>query len=395
MEMVQRPGEPFVLESVLPAERTRLVRFCARLTGNVDAAEDLAQETLIEAWRSAHKLTDSRGYSQWLSAVARNVCLRWLRHQSRDTQRYLRLGDDDDPATLALDGALAEDGNLTVDLERAELARLLDRALELLPPDTRRVMIERCVEESPQAEVAARLGLSESAVAVRLHRGKLALRRLLANELRDEAGAYGLFGPDAASWQETRIWCTTCGQRRLLGRFIPANGELILRCPGCHSEPGTTACHHVSYIGLFDGIHGHKAALSRVLRWANTYYRPALRQGLAPCTHCGRPAPLRMGLPPGHPHERGADRYYHVACARCDYPENNSSLGALLLGLPEGSRFWRQHPRIRFLPVREVEARGRAAVVVGFESVTDTARLEALVTRDTFDVLRIQANPGR
>ncbi|MBA2678430.1 MAG: hypothetical protein H0U76_08565, partial [Ktedonobacteraceae bacterium] len=33
------------LESLLPLERARLVRLCARLTGNVDAAEDLAQET--------------------------------------------------------------------------------------------------------------------------------------------------------------------------------------------------------------------------------------------------------------------------------------------------------------------------------------------------------------
>jgi DNA-directed RNA polymerase specialized sigma24 family protein len=32
-------------------ERARLVRLCARLTGNIDVAEDLAQETLFEAWR--------------------------------------------------------------------------------------------------------------------------------------------------------------------------------------------------------------------------------------------------------------------------------------------------------------------------------------------------------
>lgn len=394
MELRQPADEHFVLEVALPEERARLVRLCARLTASRDAAEDLAQETLIEAWRSAHKLTDPRGYSRWLSAVARNVCLRWLRRQRHDASRYVRLDYADGAAALALSDTLADDGDLTVDLERAELARLLDRALELLPPDTRRVMIERCIEESPQAEVAARLGLSEGAVAVRLHRGKLALRRLLSNELRDEAGAYGFFVPDTGGWQETRIWCITCGRRHVLGRFHPASGELILRCPGCHTEPGLAMLHHINRSGLFASVNGYKAALSRVLRWANTYYRPALRQGTAPCHHCGRPAPLRLGLPLGHPHERDTDRHCYVACARCGYPENNCSLGDLILGLPAGRRFWREHSQIRLLPAREVAAEGRPALLAGFESVTGPSRLEALVTPDTFDVLRIQTYPA-
>jgi DNA-directed RNA polymerase specialized sigma24 family protein len=44
------------LETILAGERTRLVRFCAYLTGNPDAAEDLAQETVLEAWRNQQKL---------------------------------------------------------------------------------------------------------------------------------------------------------------------------------------------------------------------------------------------------------------------------------------------------------------------------------------------------
>ena len=42
-------------------ERAKLVRLCARLTGNVDAAEDLAQEALVEAWRHSYKLRDPQG----------------------------------------------------------------------------------------------------------------------------------------------------------------------------------------------------------------------------------------------------------------------------------------------------------------------------------------------
>lgn len=44
------------MDALLPSEWNRLVRLCASLSGNVDTADDLAQETLIEAWRNAEKL---------------------------------------------------------------------------------------------------------------------------------------------------------------------------------------------------------------------------------------------------------------------------------------------------------------------------------------------------
>jgi DNA-directed RNA polymerase specialized sigma24 family protein len=53
----------FSLEHALPAEHARLVRLCTHLTGDRDAADDLAQETLIEAWRQQHKLVDPQGTS--------------------------------------------------------------------------------------------------------------------------------------------------------------------------------------------------------------------------------------------------------------------------------------------------------------------------------------------
>ena len=58
------------------AERERLVRICARLSRSVEAAEDLAQETLLEAWKAQDRLRDSSSRAAWLAGIARNVCLR-------------------------------------------------------------------------------------------------------------------------------------------------------------------------------------------------------------------------------------------------------------------------------------------------------------------------------
>jgi RNA polymerase sigma-70 factor (ECF subfamily) len=382
-------------EATLAGEQARLRGLCARLTGDPGAAEDLAQETMLEAWRQFHRLTNAEGLARWLNAIARNMCLRWRHERGRAGFVSAPLleeidGDESDtwPAAPALEGDPA------LGLEREERLMLLERALAVLPTETRRIVVERYVEERSQAEVAERLGLGEGTVAVRLHRGRQALRCLLAGELREEALALGLLADSARGWQQTSIWCTACGQRHLVGRFSPTNSELVLRCPGCHTGPEMHTIHHVSYVGLFDGISGFKPAYSRALSWAADYYSRALAEGSALCTHCQRRVPLYLGLPASHPLKKYELDAFHMACAACGYPENNGNVETIVLGLSEGRRFWRQHPRILRLPDREVEAAGQPAFVVTYESVSDSARLETVFTRDRYALLNIAASPG-
>lgn len=58
------------LETSLALERARLVRLCAKITGDRIIAEDLAQETLLEAWRHIDNLRSQDKLPQWLSGIA-------------------------------------------------------------------------------------------------------------------------------------------------------------------------------------------------------------------------------------------------------------------------------------------------------------------------------------
>jgi RNA polymerase sigma factor (sigma-70 family) len=189
---------------ISPEERTRLLHFCAKITGNPDVAEDMVQETLVEAWSHLQALRDPSRRAQWLTGIAHNVCLRWQRNQQREKTHLLAASTDESP--VELEDLLVDDFDIEVELERKELIDLLDRALALLPAETRSVLVKCYVEESPLREVAAQLGLNVTAVAMRLQRGKLALRRVLTTDLRHEIAPYAT-AATTEQWEETPLWC--------------------------------------------------------------------------------------------------------------------------------------------------------------------------------------------
>jgi RNA polymerase sigma-70 factor (ECF subfamily) len=393
--MIDRPpGEmAFELEALLAAERQRLVRLCAYFSGDRDAAEDLAQETLIEAWRHRDRLVDRQGAGRWLAAIARNVSLRWVRARARDRTR-LALSRAETPGNnLLLDDLPAEQDDLAVELERDELAHLLDRALALLPAETRQVLVEKYVEESPLAAIAQKLGLSEGTVAVRLHRGRLALRRVFTTEFSGEVAAYALSAPDGDGWQATRIWCPLCGRQRLIGRMDATIGEFALRCLDCTPMPEL----YLSYMripGMLDGIKGYKPAFSRMMAYSDEHYRRRLHHRMVACLICGQPTALRDGWPAEAPIWPWAldTAPLHTRCEACGAAMATSHT-AIALCLPEGRQFWREHPKMRFQAITRVEAEGCAAVLSSFVSLSDSARFEVLTSLDTCAILHVHTYP--
>lgn len=292
--------------------RAQVVRFCLRFSSDPDVAEDLAQETLIEAWRHRMSLRDPEAINAWLYGIARNVCLRWLRREGRERARRVEQSSVDEHAVDWTQN-IADNFDVELELERTELATLLDRALALLPDETRAVLIQKYVEDSPHAAIAERLGLSEGAVAMRVQRGKLALRHVLRTDLRAEATTYGIVDERICEWQETRLWCPLCGQSRL--RALPPSSAagFTLECPNCSDTPGGMLIQS-SMRPLFADISSIKTAYSRIRAWSSQYSEQALSQRTAACIHCGTLAPLRQGVPVYAAAQHRQARALHVWC---------------------------------------------------------------------------------
>lgn len=371
------------------AERPRLVRLCARLSGDPDAADDLAQETLIEAWRHRAQLRDPDREAQWLSGIARNVTLRWLRARGRETARRVELLPSSAGADLALptwEDVLSGEADVAEDIERAELAALLDEALALLPTETRATLIAHYVNNTPLAELAERLGTTDAAVAMRLHRGRVSLRRILTRDLGVRFAAHAPDLYDRHAWESTPVWCITCGRNHYQGRFSMADGEIWLRCPECVPDP-TLLDSHSSLAEVLSGARTYQRALHRMLAWAYRYYAPHLPAKRIPCYGCGRLLPLVHERPTYlAPSPIGNDLGVRYVCPSCG-SDCWHSLDGLALATPVGTAFYQRHPRLRTLPHQRVEAQGREAVVARFESVTSADRLVVVADADTLEVL--------
>lgn len=213
-----------------PETRSSLLRALTIWCGDPAAAEDLTQQTMLAAWTSDRQPDPDEEWTPWLFGVARNMLLRWRREQARHGRKLA-------PPPESERHLMAAGSENVIDklVEREDVVTILDGALARIPAESRQALLLRYVEELPQREVAARLGIGEGALEGKLHRGKRAMYRILLTERSDLAVAMGLLS-DRDAWFATNIWCSECGKQRLVARWTEA-GDLWVDCPACEAAP--------------------------------------------------------------------------------------------------------------------------------------------------------------
>ena len=160
----------------------RIYNLALKMLGDPDLAEDMLQETFVNAYRAIDRFEGRSHISTWLYRIAHNAVLMRLRKEKR-TPDLQSLEDELDVDTVATTGQW--DDAPEQHLLRNELLAKMDDALGNLSENLRVVFVLRDIDGLSTAETAAVLDLSETAVKSRLHRARLALREQLAPYLQD------------------------------------------------------------------------------------------------------------------------------------------------------------------------------------------------------------------
>lgn len=188
--MNRQPSNEISLEAIIAGDRAEFARLVdeysspiyrlgLRMLGNPQDAEDVLQNTFLNALTHIQNFEGRSSLATWLYRIAANEALMLLRKKKPEVNIEEMEGEEDaedlHPARFVDWSALPEDELLSDEGKKA-----LDDAIQQLPESLRLVFLLRDVEGLSIKETADALNLTETNVKTRLLRARLALREQLS-----------------------------------------------------------------------------------------------------------------------------------------------------------------------------------------------------------------------
>ncbi len=186
-------GQRSAFKAEALAHLDAVYRYALALTRDRSEAEDLTQDTFLQALRHWDQFRPGTNARAWLFTICRNLFLRQRERRARE----------EPTETAALDGLAAasetfaapSDGGRAL-FETPELGDVIRRELDKLPLEYREVVELSDLQDQSYADIAQVLGLPLGTVKSRLFRGRRLLQEALADYARD-AGLLPPRGEDA------------------------------------------------------------------------------------------------------------------------------------------------------------------------------------------------------
>jgi RNA polymerase sigma-70 factor (ECF subfamily) len=176
-----RAGEDAAYEELVRTESGRLLGVARRIVGNDEDARDVLQDAFLSAFRNLSRFQGDARLSTWLHRIVINTALMRLRSRKRKPEEsiepllpsFLRDGHHAERFS-----AWTEPADTTA--SRSETRALVRQHIDELPESFRTVLVLRDIEGLDTEETARVLEATPTAVKIRLHRARQALRSLLA-----------------------------------------------------------------------------------------------------------------------------------------------------------------------------------------------------------------------
>jgi RNA polymerase sigma-70 factor (ECF subfamily) len=177
-----RKGKPGAFEAIVQAHQDRIYSFCARMLSDREDALDAAQEVFLSAWRNLKGFRGEAALSTWLLRIAANRCLNRIRRRKSLSEREAPWpespGEEGEGIIFQPSGDETERPDRLA--ETGEMREILTEALSRLDPGSRWMVLLSDVEGFSYEEIATLAEVPVGTVKSRLHRARMAMRRLLS-----------------------------------------------------------------------------------------------------------------------------------------------------------------------------------------------------------------------
>ena len=181
--LAARRGDLAAFEELVARHRDRIYARAFSMTRNEQEAIDLSQEAWIKGWQRLEQFQGDSSFTTWMTRIVINLCLDHLRKQKRHRTDSIEAMEDE---SGGVERQLpVEIVNPTEGLERGELRRKIDGALERLSAEHRTVLVLHAFEEMDYKTIAKTIGCSMGTVMSRLFYARRKLASLLAEERKN------------------------------------------------------------------------------------------------------------------------------------------------------------------------------------------------------------------
>ncbi len=181
-----KQGSRRAMEEIVGKYEEALFNFGLRMCGHTQDAEDIMQETFLNAFKSLNGFREETKLKNWLFRIAANACYRKRRKKKFEPERELSLesltGPDGAEQGLEIPDWTNDPAK---DLLRSELKEVITSAVQKLPPKYRMVFNLRDIEGFSTEETSDIMNISLQSVKTRLHRARLFLREEITAHYRE------------------------------------------------------------------------------------------------------------------------------------------------------------------------------------------------------------------
>jgi RNA polymerase sigma-70 factor (ECF subfamily) len=188
-------GDEHALAELADEYSTKIYQLAFRYLRNKEDAEEVTQDVLFKVYKKVGAFRGDAALSSWIYRITFNAAmsrLRTARYQRAQTEERQSSSLDSDNARSTTSSDLADWSDMADErVLRAELRRRVHRAILALPAIYRAPVMLRDIQGMSTEEASAVLRVKDQTLKSRLHRGRLILRKQLA----DFAGGLTLHHP--------------------------------------------------------------------------------------------------------------------------------------------------------------------------------------------------------